>query len=624
MRGALTWLALTGLTASVFALSLTAQDRAHLELVVVLVGAGSICGLVLWHLDTQTSRTVLFYAVLFRLVLFHLPPSLSDDAYRYVWDGQVQTHGINPYQYAPQDPALMFLHDEPIYTLLNSPAVYSVYPPVSQLIFRAGAELAGRHWWAAHYAIKLILVLAELLAVFLMARIVAARNLILYALNPLVLLETAGQAHTESVLILLLVLAVLFHRKGWGGMTSVALAVAGWVKLLPFCFLPLLWRRYHWRGVWPGLVAAAVLALPYAAPYVIVNVGSSLDLYVRYFEFNAGLYYGAKEFMQALTGDDWSKQLGPLLRTFFLIGLPLLYVLDFKFKWTLAKSMLILTGSYLVLTTTVHPWYLLSVIALIVLIQKPAWHWHWLGLCSAGTYLLYTGGPYWGFVILGWGGWTVLGLMRYGPSGLKCMLMVRAWCKYRFIRKYIPRHTRPFTVLDLGCAEGYVGQYILRSRRAQVTLADIIDMHRCPLPFKLVASDRLPWASRHFDVIILYYVLHHAERAESVLHEALRVCRNQVIVIESVYESKPGLHLLTLVDKAANRLRSLGRMNLQEQHLRFRTAVEWRTLFEQNGADLVSHERRGIGPFRQALFVLQPADLDENFHSPVPSHFSDT
>ena len=610
----LSWLALTALTTSVLALSLAAQDRTQLDLVVVLVAAGSLCALILWRLDTQTTSTVLCYAVLFRLVLFHLPPSLSDDAYRYVWDGQVQSHGINPYRYTPQDSALEFLRDEPAFDLLNSPAFFSVYPPVSQLIFHAGVQLAGSEGRAAHNAIKLILVLAELLAVFLLGRMVAARYLILYALNPLVLLETAGQAHTESMMILLLVLAVLFHRRGQGGLTSMALGAAGWVKLFPFIFLPLLWRRYKWRGVWPGLIAAGVLALPFAAPYVIANAGASLDLYTRYFEFNAGLYYAAKEFMRSLTGEDWSKQLGPLLRNLFLVGLPLLYVMDCKFKWTLPRGMLLLTGSYLVLTTTVHPWYLLSVIMLVALIQKPAWHWLWLGLCSVGTYQLYAGGPYWSFVILGWGGWAVLGLWRHGPSALQWMLKVQAWCKFRHIRKYLPRHSRPIIILDLGCAEGYVGQYVHRSLNAQVMLADIITLNRCHLPFEVVQSDRLPWESGHFDVVLLYFVLHHAERSEAVAREALRVCRGQVLIVESVYQSRASLRMLQFLDKAANRLRSLGRMNAQERFLRFRTPDEWAGLLEEFGGRLLAQEGKGWGPLRSVLYLVQPASGGNPLH----------
>ena len=615
MRKRLTWLAVTVLTACILALSLAAHDRSHLELVVILVVAGSACGLMLWYLNALTVRAVLFYAVLFRLALLHLPPSLSDDAYRYVWDGQVQAHGINPYQYVPQDPALEFLQDGALYDHLNSPAFYSVYPPVSQLIFGAAAHLFDGNWWAIHYTIKLVFVLAELLAVFILARLVASRHLILYALNPWILLETAGQAHTESLLILLFVLAVFFHGKGRGAMVSATLGLAGWVKLFPFFFLPLLWRRYRWRGILPGLVTASLLAFPFAAPFVISNVAESLDLYVRYFEFNAGPYYAAKEFMRLWTGDDWSKQLGPLMRTLFLIGLPVIYAVDYRYKRTLLTSMLVITASYLLFSTTVHPWYILSIVVMLVLAQLRAWHWLWLGLCSVGTYLLYAGGPYWSFVIAGWGGWVVLGILHHQSTVLQWILKLRAKRKYRFIRKYINRHTQPLAVIDLGCAEGYVGEQVYCRRHAQVVLADIVDMNRSKLPFERIAPGRLPWSSEHFDTVVLYFVLHHTQQVDLVVQEALRVCKQQVVIVESVYRSELSLQVLTFLDKLANRIRSWGRMTNQEPFLKFRTSEAWAHMFGDLGGRLVAHESAGYGPFRKAVFVVRPNG--QNLSSPA-------
>ena len=141
---------------------------------------------------------------------------------------------------------------------------------------------------------------------------------------------------------------------------------------------------------------------------MVAHVQSSLDLYARLFEFNAGLYYGVKQLFFEATGDDWSKQIGPVFRTLFLIGLPVLYVLDARYKWSLSRAFLVTLGFFLVMATTIHPWYLLSLLLLVALLRQPSWHWYWLGLVSIGTYLLYVGGPYWVFVILGWGGWLVV------------------------------------------------------------------------------------------------------------------------------------------------------------------------------------------------------------------------
>ena len=600
-----TWLPLVGLCGAIFALAGAAQDRSNLPLVVGLVFAAGLFCLILWRWSRLSVANIIFYALVLRLSLIGLPPSLSDDAYRYVWDGVVQHQGINPYQYPPEDSTLASLHDTPFYENLNSRGFISVYPPASQLVFRAGARLYSQGWWQSHYAIKGLLVLAELMALFLLAKLLTARLLILYALNPVVLLETAGQTHTESLLVLMLVLVVYLVKHGRGRWASASLAIAGWVKLFPFFFFPFLWRRFGWRAVWPGALVAVALALPFAAPYVLRNVAASIDLYVRYFEFNAGLYYGIKEFLRWWTGDDWSKQLGPLLRTLFILGLPVLYALDRRCKWPIARAMLVTTGCYLVLATTVHPWYLLSAIVLCLLLGATGWHWLWLGLCAAGTYLLYSDGPYWSFVAVGWGGWTVLAVWRYWPLLLQLVLRLRARSKFRRIQPYIVRGQHPMRVLDLGCAEGYVGEQIVESTGAHVVLADIADMNRTRRPFVRVPENRLPWDTGAYDVVVLYFVLHHASEAESVIREAIRVCRGRVIVVESVYRTSFHLRLLTFFDKLVNRLRSGGKMKAQERHLHFRTIAGWRSLFHALGARIIVEERHGVGVGTKVVFVLR-------------------
>src|SRR5260370_28880371 len=63
----------------------------------------------------STLVTVLVLAGIFRLSIVFAPPYLSDDIYRYVWDGRVQAAGINPYRYVPADEHLQGLQDAEIY-----------------------------------------------------------------------------------------------------------------------------------------------------------------------------------------------------------------------------------------------------------------------------------------------------------------------------------------------------------------------------------------------------------------------------------------------------------------------------------------------------------------------------
>src|SRR5712692_773247 len=66
----------------------------------------------------STLVLVLLFAGIFRLSIVFAPPYLSDDVYRYVWDGRVQAAGMNPYRYFPADEHLQGLDRKS--TRLNS------------------------------------------------------------------------------------------------------------------------------------------------------------------------------------------------------------------------------------------------------------------------------------------------------------------------------------------------------------------------------------------------------------------------------------------------------------------------------------------------------------------------
>jgi len=381
----------------------------------VLVGtcflAGGGLG-ILWRRDALSMRTVLWGAFLLRLAFLPLLPGLTDDAFRYIWDGMLQWEGINPYRYVPSDPALAGFQDTEVYERLNSPEYYSIYPPLTQVFFAVGGLFYQGSWLPAYYALKAVLVAVEMSGVVLLSRLAEARTVLLYAWNPLVLLETAGQGHTEALLVPLLFLALWAVRHRRGRVASLAVAAAGFVKIYPLALGPFLLRRFGWRAVWPGALLGLGLSLPYAAPYTLPHIKASMDLFARLFEFNAGPYYLVKHMLWFGTGSDWSKTIGPVFRALFLSALPLFYVLDAWLDWSFRRASLFLLGTLFALSTTVHPWYLLPVLGLGVLGARPSWGWLWLGLCSIGTYLFYIGGPYWVWIWMGWGGAAVLAAFR--------------------------------------------------------------------------------------------------------------------------------------------------------------------------------------------------------------------
>jgi len=388
----------------------------------VWVGASFLAGaglFLLWRRDALSMRGVLWGALILRLAYFPVGPGLTDDLFRYIWDGWIQWEGINPYRFAPSDSALAPYQNTALYEALNSQEYYSVYPPLSQLFFAVGGLFYDGSWTTSYYVLKALFIGVEFGGVVFLARLTRARNVLLYAWNPLVLVETAGQGHTEALLVLLLLAAVWAVRRRRGALASLTIAGAGLVKIYPFALGPFLLRRFGWRAVWPGALLVVGISLPYAAPYALPHIKASADLFAELFEFNAGPYYAVKHVLWAWTGADWSKTIGPFFRGLFLASLPVLYGLDAWYKWSFQRACLVLVGTLFVLSTTVHPWYLLPVIALGVMGRRPSWPWLWLGICSLGTYLFYVDGPYWVWIWMGWGGAMLIALLRPYASDLR-------------------------------------------------------------------------------------------------------------------------------------------------------------------------------------------------------------
>lgn len=614
-------LGLLGAVLSVGSWSMATPERWEI-FVAAMLAAGGVAWWI-WRRGDVTVGVVLGAALLFRLAFAWHVPVLSDDAYRYVWDGLLQREGINPFLWLPSDPRFSDLQTLPLYEAMNSASYYSVYPPLSQLVFGIAGRLYAGDWLTSYYAVKAVFMALEFGGVLLLSRLVAPRALLLYAWHPLVLVEVAGQAHTEAALVFFIAAAAYAAHRGRGLWATAALTCAGWVKLVPFVLLPFAWRRYGWRSVAVTGVVSAVLVLPYFDPAVPGRVLQSLTLYVRYFEFNAGPYYAAKELLRLLTGDDWSKTLGPALGVLFAGSVPLLYLADRHLGWTLGRAARALLGLFLVLATTVHPWYLLLVLPLAPLARRPPWHWYALGLLSLGTYLFYAGGSYWPWVIGGWTAWALLLAARLWIvsegeprrwaeqtfyRALRDFQRSRAARKAARIERMLGFELNGKRILDLGAGEGFVGEALQRRHGADVVLADVVDLNESGLPLRVYDGRRLPFAEKQFDLVVLYFVLHHCEDAETVLREAVRVSRRAVFVAESVYTSRRERVVLETLDRWVNRLRSRGRMAAQEERLVFRTDEQWRSLFATLPVAVTHAAARGRWVHRQRYYVLDIVD----------------
>jgi hypothetical protein len=216
----------------------------------------------------RPSRVTLFiaiaFALLFRLSILFSPPYLSDDVYRYIWDGRVQAAGINPYRYVPAAPELAHLRDDNIYPKINRrDHAHTIYPPLAEGLFLATTRISESVVW-----MKLTMLGFEVIAVWAIAQLLTSlglprQRLLIYAWHPLVIWEFAGSGHVDAIAIAFIALALLaFHRKP-GIAAGSALACATLTKLFPIVLLPAFFKPRRWI-IPAGFAATMLLAyLPY-------------------------------------------------------------------------------------------------------------------------------------------------------------------------------------------------------------------------------------------------------------------------------------------------------------------------------------------------------------------------
>ncbi len=205
------------------------------------------------------------FGIVMRAMLLFAPPH-SSDIYRYVWDGRVQAHGINPYRYVPADPALASLRDDAIYQNVNRKEYApTIYPPAAQAVYFLASRFSE-----TVTMMKAAMLAFEALAVWALIQLLAARGLpialsSIYILHPLAVWEIAGSGHADSVAVAFLLLAFLAAEKSKRFATGAALAAGALVKYFPLALTPALYRRWDWRM--PAAFAATALALylPYLA-----------------------------------------------------------------------------------------------------------------------------------------------------------------------------------------------------------------------------------------------------------------------------------------------------------------------------------------------------------------------
>lgn len=322
----------------------------------------------IWR-DQWSIKQIQWLGIFYRLLFLFSMPALSDDFYRFLWDGMMNLNGVNPFDSLPSEVNLSFQHKELLLQNMNSPDYYSIYPPISQLTYTLGALGLKNSLALALILLKLPIFFAEVGIVLLLPKMLKAlhfnpNNSVFYILNPLVIVETVGNLHFEGIMVLFLALAVYSFIQKKDLLGAILLGFACSVKLLTLMLLPLMLVKYPIKRAMTIYVVTLVVFvlswLPFYNSNAVLHFLASFQLYFQTFEFNASLYYVFREIGYYLYGYNIIQSLGKILPMMTLIILLLVMWRKKVIDWSsfFIKAMFVFIVYY-GLASIVHPWYVI-------------------------------------------------------------------------------------------------------------------------------------------------------------------------------------------------------------------------------------------------------------------------
>jgi len=312
--------------------------------------------------------TLLAVGLLARLVLLIPEQALSDDHYRYIWEGQVVLAGENPYLHAPGDPALAFLRDDQIWPKVTHQQIRAAYPPICQAAFALGAWLSPTPLCMRLLMLAFDLAVWWALAALLRARGLDPRRSVVWGWSPLVVLEIAGGAHLDALAILGTLLALLAAARGRALLAVLALGLATLAKPYAPVLLPFLLVRRDWPK--QLLVFTGVVLLGYLPFWLSGPALGGLTDYVQRWEHNALLFPLVRDGLLRL--GELPLSANALARLSLLAVLAVCVLALWRRPVPLEQKAALALFLFLLLTPTVHPWYLLWFVPLLALYFSPA------------------------------------------------------------------------------------------------------------------------------------------------------------------------------------------------------------------------------------------------------------
>ena len=330
----------------------------------------------------ENIRFLIISTIAFRLVFGWVLPNLSQDFYRFIWDGRLVAQGLNPYIYLPKniilDAGFHLRQATELFAGMGSLSAehFSNYPPINQLFFAIAGLLAGNSIVGSVVVLRLIIITADLGTLYFGQKLLKnlgldSNRIFWYLLNPLVVLELSGNLHFEGVMLFFLVFSMYLLQQNFLKWSAFVLAISISIKLLPILLLPIFYKYLGFKKAlvfYSIIIIANILFLaPFFSTEFIDNYSSTIGLWFTNFEFNASIYYVIRAIGFHFYGYNLIHTIGKIIPV--LVVLFILYKSFFtenRAEVNLLNSFLTVLSVYFFTATTVHPWYVVNLVLISV------------------------------------------------------------------------------------------------------------------------------------------------------------------------------------------------------------------------------------------------------------------
>ncbi|WP_067038166.1 polyprenol phosphomannose-dependent alpha 1,6 mannosyltransferase MptB [Allomuricauda sp. CP2A] len=331
----------------------------------------------LMQFEKWNFKFLLVAGILFRLVFLFAEPNLSQDFYRFIWDGELIKNGLNPYLHTPNNligqSNVAIANAQELHTNMGELHAknFSNYPPINQIFFALAAILGGGSILGSIIVMRLMLILADIGVLYFGRKLLQNLNqsthmAFWYFLNPLVIIELTGNLHFEGVMLFFLVWALfLISKKKWP-IAAPIYSLSIMVKLVPLIFLPIFLKYFRFKKsmLFYAFVAVGciVLLLPFYSPSFVDNYAETLKLWFSNFEFNASIYNIVKKIaVTHYESKPWEliESYGKIIAKVILaLVLLIAFLRKNQTLESVITAMVLALSSYYFLSSTVHPWYI--------------------------------------------------------------------------------------------------------------------------------------------------------------------------------------------------------------------------------------------------------------------------